>query len=256
MEDKKQDAENGFSGNYNNKVVDPITDTENIKNTQSSFNAEVVDINVPPISPIHLNFHNNANGSPNHENNNDVNNQFNLLSFSKPVNPILGSPNPLEEPPMSSVAPSMWLGAQNGMLYVHSAIARWRNCLHKVQLPDAVLSIVHVESRVVAALANGKLAIFRRQTDGQWDINNYHLVTLGSPKQSVRCLCIVADKIWAAHRNKIHIVDPITLSIVYTLEAHPRKESQIRQMAATGLGVWVSIRYCYQKYIILMFMLI
>lgn len=105
------------------------------------------------------------------------------------------------------------------------------------------MSILHVESHVVAALANGKLAVFRRQTDGQWDLNSYHLVTLGLPKQSVRCLCIVADKIWAAHRNKIYIVDPITLNIVHTLEAHPRKESQIRQMAATGLGVWVSIRY-------------
>lgn len=29
---------------------------------------------------------------------------------------------------------------------------------------------------------------------------------------------------------------------MHTLEAHPRKESQIRQMAATGIGVWVSIR--------------
>lgn len=85
----------------------------------------------------------------------------------------------------------------------------------QVCLPDAVLSIVHVESHVVAALANGKLAVFRRQTDGQWDLNSYHLVTLGQPKQSVRCLCVVADKIWAAHRNKIYIVDPITLNSKY-----------------------------------------
>lgn len=205
--------------------------------TAIGLNAIVEDINVPPHSPIHLNHRNNNSTSA-------VNNNAPISSFafSKPVNPILGSPNPLEEPPMSSVGPTMWLGAQSGMLYVHSSVARWRNCLHSVLLPDAVLSILHVESRVVAALANGKLAIFRRQTDGQWDLNSYHLVTLGLPKQSVRCLCVVGDKIWAAHRNKIHIVDPVTLSIVHTLEAHPRKESQIRQMAATGLGVWVSIR--------------
>lgn len=204
--------------------------------TAIGLNAVVEDINVPPHSPIHLN----------HRNNNSSNNNnaplLNTYAFSKPVNPILGSPNPLEEPPMSSVGPTMWLGAQSSMLYVHSSVARWRNCLHSVMLPDAVLSILHVESRVVAALANGKLAIFRRQTDGQWDLNSYHLVTLGLSKQSVRCLCVVGDKIWAAHRNRIHIVDPVTLSIVHTLEAHPRKESQIRQMAATGLGVWVSIR--------------
>lgn len=195
-----------------------------------ALDAVVEDIIVPPISPINLS-----------RNAGSAANAFSL-AFSKPVNPILGSPNPLEEPPMSSVGPSMWLGAQNGMLYVHSSVARWRECLHQVYLPDAVISIVHVESRVIAALANGKVAVFRRQLDGQWDLNSYHLVTLGLPKQSVRCLCVVADKIWAAHRNKIFIIDPITLNVVHTLEAHPRKESQIRQMAATGLGVWVSIR--------------
>lgn len=204
--------------------VEIALDSQNLN--KGAVTAVVEDIHVPPVSPLHLN-----------------NNQ-NVYShaFPTPVNPILGSPNPLEEPPMSSVGPTMWLGAQNGMLYVHSSVARWRDCLHKICLPDAVLSIVHVESRVVCALANGKLAVFRRQTDGQWDLNSYHLVTLGQPKQSVRCLCIVADKIWAAHRNKIYIVDPISLNVVHTLEAHPRKESQIRQMAATGLGVWVSIR--------------
>jgi c-Jun-amino-terminal kinase-interacting protein 4 len=142
----------------------------------------------------------------------------------------------------TSVGPTMWLGAQNGMIYVHSSVGRWRVCLHAVQLPDAVLSIVHVAGRVVVALANGQVAIFRRQMNGEWDVNSYHLVTLGSPKQSVRCLTIVGDKVWAAHRNRIHVLDPISLNVVHTLEAHPRKESQIRQMAATGLGVWVSIR--------------
>lgn len=209
--------------------VEIAFDSENLN--QGAVTADVEEINVAPISPLHLN------------NNSNNNQNIYSLAFPKPVNPILGSPNPLDEPAMSSVGPTMWLGAQNGMLYVHSSVARWRDCLHEVCLPDAVLSILPVDTCVVAALANGKLAVFRRKTDGQWDLSGYHLVTLGLPKQSVRCLCIVADKIWAAHRNKIYIVDPISLSIVHTLEAHPRKESQIRQMAATGLGVWVSIRY-------------
>lgn len=177
----------------------------------------------------------------------------------------MGTRNRVNEPLMTSVGPTMWLGAQSGMLYVHSAVSRWHECLHKVcleffatfacviyifpplpslqvHLPEPVLSIVHVESRVVVALANAKLAVFRRQTDGQWDLNNYHLVTLGEPKHAIRCLCVVGDKIWAAYRNKIFIVDPISLNIVHTLEAHPRKESQVKQMVTTGVGVWVSIR--------------
>ncbi|XP_037940199.1 JNK-interacting protein 3 isoform X3 [Teleopsis dalmanni] len=174
-------------------------------------------------------------------NNTNNNNATAQLPFSKPINPVLGTKDRLE-PPMSSVGPTMWLGAQDGSLYVHSAVGRWYECLHKVLLPDAVLAIVHVESRVVVALANAQLAVFRRQTDGQWDLNSYHLVTLGDRNHSIRCLCVAGERIWAAHRNKIYIVDPISLNIVHSLEAHPRKESQVRQMAATGSGVWVSIR--------------
>ncbi|XP_053956370.1 JNK-interacting protein 3 isoform X11 [Anastrepha ludens] len=171
----------------------------------------------------------------------NINNNNLQPSFSKPINPILGTKN-RQEPPMSSVGPTMWMGDQEGWLYVHSAVGRWHECLHKVLLPDAVLAIVQVESRVVVALANAQLAVFRRQTDGQWDLNSYHLVTLGDRNHSIRCLCVAGERIWAAHRNKIYIVDPISLSIVHSLEAHPRKESQVRQMAATGSGVWVSIR--------------
>ncbi|XP_055708503.1 JNK-interacting protein 3 isoform X3 [Phlebotomus papatasi] len=231
---EKSTTRDGYSENNNTTEVAQEVNAEDAAPNLDGCNAVVEKIDVPPISPMHFE----KCGSKVTV----INNNLDDLTFPKPVNPILGSPNPLEEPPMSSVGPTMWLGAQNGMLYVHSSVARWRDCLHKICLPDAVLAIVHVECRVVAALANGKIAIFRRALDGQWDLRSYHLVTLGCPKQSVRCLAVIGDKIWAAHRNKIYIVDPITLSIVHILEAHPRKESQVRQMAATGLGVWVSIR--------------
>ncbi|KAH8402867.1 hypothetical protein KR222_008102 [Zaprionus bogoriensis] len=175
--------------------------------------------------------------------NTESNNNSNNISSNnlQSLNPILGTKE-RDEPSISSVGPTMWLGAQDGWLYVHSSVGRWHECLHRVLLPDAVLAIVHVEARVVVALANAQLAVFRRQTDGQWDLNSYHLVTLGDRNHSIRCLCVAGERIWAAHRNKIFIVDPISLNIVHSLDAHPRKESQVRQMAATGAGVWVSIR--------------
>jgi hypothetical protein len=43
---------------------------------------------------------------------------------------------------MSSVLATMWLGAENGMVYVHSSVANWNQCLHSVKLQDAVISIV------------------------------------------------------------------------------------------------------------------
>jgi hypothetical protein len=143
---------------------------------------------------------------------------------------------------MSSVLATMWLGAENGMVYVHSSVANWNQCLHSVKLQDAVISIVHINGKVVAALACGTLAIFARNDEGEWDLSRYHLVQVGLPYQSVRCLAVVGDKVWCGYRNKIHVLEPHELKIIHSLEAHPRRESPVRQIAWLGEGVWVSIR--------------
>ncbi|XP_058270882.1 sperm associated antigen 9a isoform X2 [Hemibagrus wyckioides] len=143
---------------------------------------------------------------------------------------------------MSSTLPTMWLGAQNGCLYVHSSVARWRKCLHAVKLKDSILNIVHVKGRVLVALADGTLAIFHRGLDSQWDLTNYHLLDLGRPHHSIRCMSVVHDKVWCGYRNKIYIVHPKAMKIEKSFDAHPRKESQVRQLAWVGDGIWVSIR--------------
>ncbi|PNJ05071.1 MAPK8IP3 isoform 5 [Pongo abelii] len=114
-------------------------------------------------------------------------------------------PEPSEDPTGagSSAAPTMWLGAQNG----------W-----------------HVKGRVLVALADGTLAIFHRGEDGQWDLSNYHLMDLGHPHHSIRCMAVVYDRVWCGYKNK------------KSFDAHPRRESQVRQLAWIGDGVWVSIR--------------
>ncbi|XP_071545152.1 C-Jun-amino-terminal kinase-interacting protein 4 isoform X39 [Panulirus ornatus] len=143
---------------------------------------------------------------------------------------------------MSSVLPTMWLGSQSGSIYVHSAVRHWKRCLHSIKLKDSVLAIVHIKGRVLAALADGTVAIFHRQGDGQWDLTNYHLLDLGKPHHSIRCMHVVHNKVWCGYRNKIHVVDPRIMNVEKSFDAHPRKESQVRQMAWIGDGVWVSIR--------------
>ncbi|KAM4672884.1 C-Jun-amino-terminal kinase-interacting protein 4 isoform 1-T1 [Amazona ochrocephala] len=143
---------------------------------------------------------------------------------------------------MSSLLPTMWLGAQNGCLYVHSSVAHWRKCVHAIKLKDSILSIVHVKGIVLVALADGTLAIFHRGVDGQWDLTNYHLLDLGRPHHSIRCMTVVHDKVWCGYRNKIYVVQPKAMKIEKSFDAHPRRESQVRQLAWVGDGVWVSIR--------------
>ncbi|XP_037111707.1 sperm associated antigen 9a isoform X1 [Syngnathus acus] len=151
-------------------------------------------------------------------------------------------PSSLEVKRMSSALPTMWLGAQNGCLYVHSSVARWRKCLHAIKLKDSILGIVHVKGRVLVALADGTLAIFHRGMGGQWDLTNYHLLDLGRPHHSIRCMSVVHDKVWCGYRNKIYVIQPKAMRIEKSFDAHPRKESQVRQLAWVGDGIWVSIR--------------
>ncbi|XP_046721632.1 C-Jun-amino-terminal kinase-interacting protein 3 isoform X14 [Silurus meridionalis] len=153
-----------------------------------------------------------------------------------------GSENGGDERDGTSAAPTMWLGAQNGWLYVHSAVANWKKCLHSIKLKDSVLSLVHVKGRVLVALADGTLAIFHRAEDRQWDLSNYHLMDLGRPHHSIRCMAVVHDKVWCGYKNKIHVIQPKSMQIEKSFDAHPRRESQVRQLAWIGDGVWVSIR--------------
>lgn len=49
--------------------------------------------------------------------------------------------------------------------------------------------------------------------DGQWDLTNYHLLDLGRPHHSIRCMTVVHDKVWCGFRNKIYVVQPKAMKI-------------------------------------------
>uniref|UniRef100_A0A183CLW4 WD_REPEATS_REGION domain-containing protein n=1 Tax=Globodera pallida TaxID=36090 RepID=A0A183CLW4_GLOPA len=138
--------------------------------------------------------------------------------------------------------PTMWIGLQNYFIHVHSAVSNWSKCLRRVKMPDAVLSILHLNGRLFAALANGSIAVFHRNTRGEWSDTGYFLVKLGSVTSSVCHLCAVEGNVWAACRNCVMVLDPVTLKIKHIITAHPRKDSQVRQMICCGRGVWLSIR--------------
>ncbi|XP_073458777.1 C-Jun-amino-terminal kinase-interacting protein 3-like isoform X2 [Aquarana catesbeiana] len=137
---------------------------------------------------------------------------------------------------------TIWLGTQEGSLFIHSAVSDWRTCLQKVQLKDAIHSIVHTGDRVVATLGDGTLAIFSRNAARNWDLDNPKVVDLGRPQQSIRCSVSVRGEVWCGYRNRIYVVDPRTAKVKQWFEATPRPESQVRHIAAAGDGVWVSVR--------------
>uniref|UniRef100_A0A8D0GTA9 Uncharacterized protein n=1 Tax=Sphenodon punctatus TaxID=8508 RepID=A0A8D0GTA9_SPHPU len=138
--------------------------------------------------------------------------------------------------------PTLWLGTQEGSIYIHTAESDWRRCQKKVQLKDAIHSIIHAQGRAVAALGDGSLAIFHRDADCCWDLLHPRLVELGRPRCSVRCALPVSEQIWCGFRNRVYVVDPRFARIQRYFEVTPHAESQVRHMAASNTGVWVSVR--------------
>lgn len=95
----------------------------------------------------------------------------------------------------------------------------------------------HIDGRVLVALADGTVAIFQRGSDGQWDFSQYHIITLGSPQHSIRCMTVVLGKtVWCGYRNKIHVIDPVSMSLEVSKTRH-------RQSANTteNIEIYVSL---------------
>ena len=71
----------------------------------------------------------------------------------------------------------------------------------------------HIRGRVLVALADNSVALFRRTTEGQWSLDAYHLLVMPSTSPTLRTMTLVGgDTLWAAFGNKIHIIDPRTLN--------------------------------------------
>ncbi|KAM9113419.1 C-Jun-amino-terminal kinase-interacting protein 4-like [Pangshura tecta] len=137
---------------------------------------------------------------------------------------------------------TVWLGTQEGSISIYSAGSDWRRCLRRVQLKDAVHSVVHTQGRAVTALGNGTVAVFHRDAAGHWDLQRPRLLDLGRPRQSIRCALAVGSQVWVGYRNRVYVMEPRSAKVQRYFEVTGRPESQVRHMALAGDGVWVSVR--------------
>lgn len=85
------------------------------------------------------------------------------------------------------------------------------------------------------ALANGSIAVFQRAEgticvldvqsnrilDGSWSDAGYHVIQFGNATSSVCHLTLVGDRIWAAYRNCVVVIDPDELKIEVSIH-YPR----------------------------------
>lgn len=194
----------------------------------------------------------NPNDSNNHNANDDINfiecsnenlNESGINNDASGVDhqPMAKSSENAEKS-LSTFYPTMWLGSQEGWLFIHSSVSNVSKPIEKLKLKDAILCIVQNKGRVIVGLADGTAALFHRSADGLWDLKNFYVINFGKPHHSIRTLANVYDNVWCACRNKIFVINPDDFRLLQTIEVHPRRENQVRHMTWCDQGVWVSIR--------------
>lgn len=194
--------------------------------------------------------------------------------------------------PISTHLSTVWMGGRDAVLYVHSAIGQWKDCLACVKLPDSILQICHYRGRVFVALADGSLCVFFRNVDTkQWEFSQYLLIDInlmsevtsdsvdlheatvvdfqskltineetqhsastskqGSDEQKsksrtkvagIRCLEIANRNLWVGYKNRVLIIEPISLKLKHTFNVVPQMDNQIRQLIAMRDGVFCCLR--------------
>lgn len=140
---------------------------------------------------------------------------------------------------------TMWIGSDSGVLYVHSGVSQWKKCIHADKLPAPIKSIVHLKGKVFVLLENAKVAVFRRFADGDWDWDNYKLITLQNRKDAgvvVSAMSPVRFNVWSSVGNYVHVVSGSSLKVEAHFTVHPHKRSIISSMLTVGDGVWVNIK--------------
>ncbi|XP_037087920.1 rho guanine nucleotide exchange factor 17-like [Pollicipes pollicipes] len=136
--------------------------------------------------------------------------------------------------------PTMWLGTEDGCVYVYNCAdyVRIKKTKVKVQLGSAAHAIVHLDGRVFVALANGTVSAYRRTEGSNWDMQCPEVIQVSS--SPVNRLVVVAGKLWACSQNRIRIIDPATNVIEKTVVVNSDSQATIQSLVPSGLGVWLS----------------
>ena len=116
----------------------------------------------------------------------------------------------------------------------------WSNCSVK----GMNRSVLLCKLNKVSSRQNRKWTCSLFISDGQWNFNNYHLLDLGRPHHSIRCMSVVHDKVWCGYRNKIQVIHPRSMKVEvqqYSLMAFFRWLTAASFISISSLIV----QYCY-----------
>ncbi|XP_059352325.1 uncharacterized protein LOC130695539 [Daphnia carinata] len=138
----------------------------------------------------------------------------------------------------------VWLGTESRRILLYSAHEPGKTGqVGSLNLPAPVVQLRYHCDQMFVALANGTVAIFKRNnSEGIWELNSpATLVTLGD--EPVVSLLPISSALYAACGRSVFVLDGITGETLRNFSVQQDHSGTIQAMAHSGVGLWISLRH-------------
>ncbi|XP_055389852.1 uncharacterized protein LOC129618855 [Condylostylus longicornis] len=136
----------------------------------------------------------------------------------------------------------IWMGTDSRKILIYSAT----NPEQEVQI--AVCSVTGIVQKILyhldsvfVALSNSTILIFRRSSEGVWQIKEPQTIQMGTTGLTVSSILPINMSIYASCGNRVAVLNAITGDIQKSFDVQ-RANQQVNLMAHSGIGLWISLK--------------
>lgn len=143
--------------------------------------------------------------------------------------------------PLTLASDLVWIGTDSRKIIIYAASEpEKQEELSSYPVSGPVVQIKYHCDNVFVALGTGTLLMFKRQFDGTWFLRDPLVISLGN--DAVACLMPINSSVYAACGKKVWVLNAITGEIVKSFSAQHEHVSNVKLMAHSGVGLWVSFK--------------
>ncbi|KAK3857916.1 hypothetical protein Pcinc_035865 [Petrolisthes cinctipes] len=134
---------------------------------------------------------------------------------------------------------TVWVGTHSHRLIVYSGLdPEHQTELGSTTVPAAITTIKYHCDQVYVGLSNGCVQVYRRGSDGAWQLREPLSITLGS--QPISALLPINTHVYAACGDNVLVVDCFTAEVTKKFSVNHEGVGGVQLMAHSGIGLWIA----------------
>lgn len=142
-----------------------------------------------------------------------------------------------EEPSLR--AHTVWMGTHSHRLLVYSGLDPEKQTqLGSTTVPAAITTIKYHCDQVYVGLTSGCVQVYRRGSDGGWQLREPLVISLGN--HPVSALLPINTHVYAACGDNVRVVDCFTAEVTKKFSVHHEGAGGVQLMAHSGIGLWIA----------------